>query len=128
VRILVVLALALVLAAVVVVDANAARRPTPRERAQIVLAVSNRVSSPVVVVIRVDRIVVSTVSPGPGAPFTRFAVAVAAGRTALLGYYPSLKNWFVQSYGTKTAACRLHPSRFGGRRAAILRDLGLACP
>jgi hypothetical protein len=124
VRILVVL----VLAAVVVADANAARRPTPRERAQIVLAVANRVNSPVVVVIRADRIVVSTVLPGPGAPFTRFAVAVAVGRTALLGYYPSSKDWFVQSYGTKTAACRLHPSRFGGRRAAILRDLGLVCP
>lgn len=119
---------ALAVAAVLVVDANAARRPTPRERAQIVLAVSNRVNSPVVVVIRVDRIVVSTVSPGPGAPFTRFAVAVASGRTALLGYYPSSKDWFVQSYGSKSAACRLHPSRFGGRRAAILRDLGLACP
>jgi hypothetical protein len=118
---------ALAVAAVLVVDANAARRPTPRERAQIVLAVSNRVNSPVVV-IRVDRIVVSTVSPGPGAPFTRFAVAVASGRTALLGYYPSSKDWFVQSYGSKSAACRLHPFRFGGRRAAILRDLGLACP
>ena len=118
---------ALAVAAVLVVDANAARRPTPRERVQIVLAVSNRVNSPVVV-IRVDRIVVSTVSPGPGAPFTRFAVAVASGRTALLGYYPSSKDWFVQSYGSKSAACRLHPSRFGGRRAAILRDLGLACP
>jgi hypothetical protein len=118
---------ALAVAAVLVADANAARRPTPRERAQIVLAVSNRVTSPVVV-IRVDRIVVSTVMPGPGAPFTRFAVAVASGRTALLGYYPSSKDWFVQSYGTKTAACRLHPSRFGGRRAAILRDLGIACP
>jgi hypothetical protein len=118
---------ALTAAAVLAGDANAARPPTPRERAQIVLAVSNRVTSPVVV-IRVDRIVVSTVMPGPGAPFTRFAVAVASGRTALLGYYPSSTNWFVQSYGTKTAACRLHPSRFGGRRAAILRDLGIACP
>jgi hypothetical protein len=118
---------ALAVVAVLVVDANAARRPTPRERAQIVLAVSNRVNS-TLVVIRVDRIVVSTVTPGPGAPFTRFAVAVAVGRTALLGYYPRSKDWFVQSYGTKTAACRLHPSRFGGRRAAILRDLGLACP
>jgi hypothetical protein len=118
---------ALGVAAVLVVDASAARRPTPRERAQIVLAVSNRVNSPVVV-IRVDRIVVSTVSPGFGAPFTRFAVAVAGGRTALLGYYPSSKDWFVQSYGSTSAACRLHPSRFGGRRTAILRDLGLACP
>jgi hypothetical protein len=80
------------------------------------------------VVIRFDSVVVSTVSPGPGAPFTRFAVAVASDRTAVLGYYPRSKDWFVRSYGAKTAACRLHPSRFRGRRAAILRDLGLACP
>jgi hypothetical protein len=118
---------ALTVGAVLVADANAARPPTPRERAQIVLAVSSRDTTPVVV-IRVGTIVVSTEPPGPGAPFTRFALAVAGRRTALLAFYPTSKDWFVQSYGSRRDACRLHPSRFGGRRAAILRDLGIRCP
>ncbi len=124
-RILVVFALALV----VVADASASRRATPRERAEIVLALTTYVQrqNPVIVV-RLDRIVVSTVQPGSSTGFTRFAVAGTLGRIALLGYYPSSKGWFVQTYGSQTAVCRTHPSRFGGRRPAILRDLGLRCP
>ena len=124
-RILVVFAVALVF----VVDANASRRPTPRERGDIVLALTRHVQrhNPLVIV-RLDRIVVSTVQPGPSTGFTRFAVAGGLGRMALLGYYASSKAWFVQTYGSQGAVCRTHPSRFGGRRAAILRDLGLSCP
>jgi hypothetical protein len=125
VRILAVFALA----AVLVVDANAARRPTARERSEIVSAVSTHIlrNNPLVIV-RVDRIVVSTVRPGPRAPFNRFAIAVGLGRTTLLGYYPDSKRWFVKGYGSTRAVCRTSPYIFGGRRAAILLDLGLDCP
>ena len=124
-RTLVACAVALVL----VVDANAARRPTPHERAAIALAVVNQVQRDnLLIVIRVDRIVVSTVQPGPGSPFARFAIASAFDGVALLGFYPSAKGWFVQSYGPRETVCQIRASRFGGRRAAILRDLGLSCP
>ena len=119
----------LAIALVLVVDASASRRATPRERVEVVLALTTYVQrqNPVLIV-RLDRIVVSTVQPGSSTGFTRFAVAGALGRIALLGYYPSSKAWFVQTYGSQAAVCRTHPSRFGGRRAAILRDLGLRCP
>ncbi|MDQ3085633.1 MAG: hypothetical protein M3Q67_02380 [Actinomycetota bacterium] len=120
---------AFAVALVFVVDASAARRPTPRDRAAIVLAVANQVQreNPVIL-IRIDRIVVSTVQPGPGAPFARFAIAFTPGNMALLGFYPSAKDWFVQSYGSKRTVCQTRASRFGGRGTAILRDLGLTCP
>jgi len=124
-RILAVVAVAIVLA----FDANAARRPTTREQAEIVHAVAMHFerANPLVLV-RVDQIVISTVQPGPRTGFTRFAIAVGLGRTALLGYYPSSKAWYVKSYGSKRAACRTSPYLFGGRRAAIFRDLGIKCP
>jgi hypothetical protein len=124
VRILAVFAVA----AVLVVDANASRSPTARERAAIVSAVSAQAlrNNPLVIV-RIDRILVSTIRPGPGAPFTRFASAVGFSRTTLLGYYPDSKRWFVKAYGSTRAVCRTSPYIFGGRRAAILRDLGIRC-
>jgi hypothetical protein len=113
---------------VLVVEASAARSPTSRERADIVLAmVTHFQRDNPLILVRVDRIRVSTVRLGPDATFTRFAIAVGLGRTTLLGYYPSSRRWFVKAHGSRRAVCRTSPFIFAGRRAAILRDLGIEC-
>jgi len=86
----------------------------------------------------VRRIIVSTVEPGARAPFTRFAAASGFGkdesgvfpegpRTALVGLHRRTGRWTVVDYGLRRIGCWTPQSSFGGRRAAILRDLGIGC-
>jgi hypothetical protein len=128
-----------VVAAVLTLDAAASRKPTPAERAAVTVAVLTQVpeipSSRATVVIR--RVVVSTVRPGPRANFTRFAAAFVVARdaslfppgprTALIGLHRNGYRIMV-GYGPNRVVCRERQFFFGGRRAAILRDLGIRCP
>ena len=129
----------LAVAALLTVDADAARKPTPAERAAVTYAVLTQVpeipGSPAVVVLR--RIVVSTVQPGHGSSFSRFAAASgfardasgypAGSRTALVGFHRRVQGWIMLDYRSSRAGCRKPQGYFGGRRAAILRDLGIRC-
>lgn len=131
---------ALAVVAVLAVDAGAARKPTPTERTAVTYAVLTQVpevpSSPAVVVVK--RVVVSTVLPGPGSNFSRFAAAFvvardaslypAGPRTAVVGLHRRTRGWIMIGYGPGRVVCREPQFFFGGRRAAILRDLGVRCP
>ena len=132
-------ALVLAVLAVLAVDAHAARKPTPAEQAAVTLAVLTQVPDttgyPATVVVR--RIVVSTVRPGRSSNFSRFAAVFviardASGyapgpRTAVVGLHERTKGWIMVGYGPNRAICREPQLFFGGRRAAILRDLGIRC-
>lgn len=124
--------------AVLAVDAGAARKPTPSEHAAVTFAVVSQVpelpSSPATVVVK--RVIVSTVRPGPSSSFVRFAAAFVVARDASL--YPAGPRiavlglhkagwWNMVGYGPSRAVCREPQFFFGGRRAAILRDLGIRC-
>jgi len=129
----------LALLSLVAADARAARKPSASERAAVTAAVLTQVpdlpSSPAVVVVR--RIVVSTVRPGRGSNFLRFAAAFGYGRdasgypagtrTAVVGLHRRTRGWIMIGYGPTRAVCREPQFFFGGRRAAILRDLGIRC-
>ena len=86
----------------------------------------------------VRRLVVSTVSPGRSSSFSRFAVASGiakdqsglyptGSRMALVAVHRRTRNWIVVDYGVRRVGCTTPQSLFGGRRAAILRDLGIRC-
>jgi hypothetical protein len=131
---------ALAVVAVLAVDAGAVRKPTPAERAGVSYAVLTQVpelpSSPAVVVVK--RVVVSTVRPGSSSNFSRFAAAFvfardaslfpAGPRTAVVGLHRRTRGWIMIGYGPARVVCREPQFFFGGRRAAILRDLGIRCP
>ena len=132
-------ALVLAVLAALAVDADAARKPTPAERAAVTLAVLTQVPDtpgyPATVIVR--RIVVSTVPSGRSSNFSRFAAAFVVGRdasgyppgprTAVIGLHERTKGWIMVGYGPNRAVCREPQFFFGGRRAAILRDLGIRC-
>lgn len=134
-RLLVVLAAVAALA----VDADAARKPTPREKAAVTLAVVMQVPQieGVPALFLLKRVVVSTVRPGPGSTFSRFALAVGSARdqsgypvgsrAALVGFHRRVPGWVVVDYAPRRVGCRKPQEFFGGRRAAILRDLGIRC-
>jgi hypothetical protein len=74
---------------------------------------------------------VSTERPGA----SRFAVADVSGRdrlgavtpiTALVGFSRRFATWVLIDFGSSDVGCQESQQFFGGRRAAILRDLGLA--
>ena len=132
--------LSVLAAAGALASAEAARKPTPKERIAIGTAVILQVPSvqgqTTLFVVR--RIVVSTVEPGARAPFTRFAAASGFGkdesgvypegpRTALVGLHRRTGRWTVVDYGVRRVGCRTPQSSFGGRRTTILRDLGIRC-
>ena len=130
----------LTLARAIAIDAVAARKPTPSERAGVTLAVIQGVPhvDGFAAIFVVRRVVMSTVKPGPNSSFSSFAAAFgiaknqsglyATGpRTALVGLHRRTKNWITIGYGVNRAVCREPQSFFGGRRAAILRDLGIRC-
>ena len=133
------LALSVFAVLAVLADADAARTPTPAERAAVTLAVLAQVpdtaGNRAAVVVR--RVVVSTVRPGPRSAFSRFAAAFVVARdssgyppgprTAVIGLQERTKGWIMVGYGPNRAVCREPQSFFGGRRAAILRDLGIRC-
>ena len=134
-----ILAVAAVVGVLVATDAGAARKPTASERAAMAAAVLAQVPelprSPAIVVLR--RVVVSTVRPGASSSFSRFAAAFVTARdaspyptgqrTGLLGLHERTKGWIMVGYGPDRAVCREPQLFFGGRRAAILRDLGIRC-
>ena len=127
-------------AAVLTLDAGAARKPTPSERAAVTLAVIVQIphvkGDSAVFVMR--RVIVSTVNPGPRSTFSRFAAAFGVARdesglyppgprTALAGLRRQTRAWSIVAYGSQRVGCTSRPDFFGGRRAAILRDLGIRC-
>ena len=132
-------ALVLALLCVLAADAGAARKPTAAERAAVTLAVLTQVpelpGSPAAVVVR--RVVVSTVRPGRSASFSRFAAAFVVARdaspyppgprTAVIGLHERTKGWVLVGYGPNRVVCQEPQLFFGGRRAAVLRDLGVRC-
>jgi hypothetical protein len=120
-------------------SADAARKPTPRERADVTRAVLSRLEhdSPGVTA-SVKRVVVSTVLPRKQSTYSRFAAADAFGRDragrpvgffrALVGFSRRYERWVSMDYGSSEVGCNEPQVFFAGRRAAILRDLGLECP
>jgi hypothetical protein len=142
VRLLAVASIFAVLAAVSAMQADAARNPTPQERAEVVRAFLVRLEHDApAVTSKVSRVVVSTKEPRANSIYSRFAVAYALGRDraghlvgspigALVGFSRRFQTWVVINYGSDQVGCREPQAFFGGRsrRAAILRDLGLGCP
>lgn len=135
-------ALALAVLAVLAVptaDTDAARKPTPAERAAVTLALLAQVpdtqGNRAAVVVR--RIVVSSVRPGRSSNFSRFAAAFVVARdssgfppgprTAVIGLNERTQGWIMVGYGPNRVVCKEPQLFFGGRRAAILRDLGIRC-
>ena len=139
-RLLGALALIAALAAVGSVQGHAARKPTPRERADVAQAVSMQLEHDApAVTLRVRRVVMSTMQPDAHSTYSRFAFAYALGRDgsgrlvgspirALVGFSRRFQMWFVITYGSSEVGCKEPQAFFGGRRTAILRDLGLGCP
>lgn len=130
-----------VLAAISAMQVQAARRPTERERADVARALMTQLEHDApAVTLRVNRVVVATMRPGPHSIYSRFALARASSRDrsgqlvgsplqGLVGYSRRFKTWVVLNYGSTEVGCE--PMVFFGgrdRRAAILRDLGLGCP
>ena len=130
----------LVLAASLAVDAEAARKPSASENAAVTFAVTTQVpdvsDAPARVVIR--RIVVSTVRPGAGSSFVRFAAAFgfardasnypAGERKAIVGLHRRTGGWIMVGWAPGLRVCEEPQFFFGGRRTTILRDLGIRCP
>jgi hypothetical protein len=130
----------LTLAGALTVEAVAARKPTPSERAGVTQAVIQGVPhvEGLAAIFVVRRVVVSTVKPGPGSSFSSFAAAFGVAkdqsglyatgpRTALVGLHRRTRNWITIGYGVSRVVCREPQSFFGGRRASVLRDLGIRC-
>jgi hypothetical protein len=134
-------AAALILAATLASGAGAARKPTPSERAAITVAAIEGVPhvQGLVAFFVVRSVVVSTVKPGSNSSFSSFAAVFGVvrdqsglfptgPRIALVGRHRRTRNWITVGYGVRRSICREPQSFFGGRRAAILRDLGIRCP
>ena len=133
-------AAALTLAATLASGAGAARKPTPSERAAITVAAIEGVPhvQGLVAFFVVRSVVMSTVNPGSNSSFSGFAAVFGVAkdqsglfptgpRIALVGRHRRTRNWITVGYGVRRAICREPQSFFGGRRAAILRDLGIRC-
>jgi hypothetical protein len=131
---------AVLLAAALASTAGAARKPTPSERAAITVAAINGVPhvQGIAALFIVRSVVMSTVKPGSNSTFSSFGAAFgvakdqsglypAGPRIALVGQHRRTRNWITIGYGVRRAICREPQSFFGGRRAAILRDLGIRC-
>ena len=132
---------ALLIAVVLASGAGAARKPTPSERAAVTLAAIEGVPhvKGLAAIFIVRRVVMSTVKPGSNSSFSSFGAAFgvakdqsglypAGPRIALVGRHRRTGNWITVGYGVSRVLCHEPQSFFGGRRAAILRDLGIRCP
>jgi len=128
------------LAAALASSAGAARKPTPSERAAVTLAAIDGVPhvQGLVAFFIVRSVVMSTVKPGSNSSFSSFAAVFGVAkdqsglfptgpRIALVGRHRRTRNWITIGYGVRRTICREPQSFFGGRRAAILRDLGIRC-
>ena len=131
---------ALVLASGLVGDVDAARKPTPSERAAVTLAAIEAVPhvKGFAALFLIRRVAVSTVKPGTSSTFSSFAAAFGVAkdqsglypprsRIALVGRHRRTRSWIAVDYGTSRVGCHEPQGYFGGRRVAILRDLGLRC-
>jgi len=120
--------------------AHAARAPTPKERAALTAAVILQIPhvDGQAAFFLVRRVVMSTVEPGRSSTFMRFGAAYGiakdqsglyptGSRTALVAVHRRTRNWIVVDFGVPRVGCTTPQSFFGGRRAAILRDLGIRC-
>jgi hypothetical protein len=115
--------------------ATAARRPTQRERRLITQAVTAGMEAAQSRAVpsfagRVTRIKVSVVAT-PRAFFTRYGVAYYFDpQIGAAAVFLGLRHgyWHVLNYGSSSVGCGLPQRLVGGRRAAILADLGLDCP
>jgi hypothetical protein len=119
---------------------EAARPPTLKERTAIALAAvlglpDTEMQSAFLLVRRVR---VSTVRPGGSSSFVRFATAAGIARdqsglyptgprTVLVALHRRTRRWTAIDFGISLVGCAKPQSYFGGRRAAILRDLGIRC-
>ena len=132
---------ALILAATLASSAGAARKPTPSERAAITLAAIEGIPhiKGMAAIFIVRSVVMSTVKPGSNSSFSSFGAAFGVAkdqsglfptgpRIALVGRHRRTLNWITVGYGVSRVLCHEPQSFFGGRRAAILRDLGIRCP
>ena len=132
---------ALVVAATIASSASAARKPTPSERAAVTVAAIEGIPhvTGLAAFFIVRNVVMSTVKPGSNSSFSSFAAVFGVAkdqsglfptgpRVALVGRHRRTQDWITVSYGVNRALCREPQSFFGGRRAAILRDLGIRCP
>ncbi len=139
-RISVFASVALVLAATLASGAGAARKPTPSERTAITLAAIEGIPhvKGMAAIFVVRSIVMSTVKPGSSSSFSSFGAAFGVAkdqsglyptgpRIALVGRHRRTLNWITVGYGVSRVLCHEPQSFFGGRRAAILRDLGIRC-
>jgi hypothetical protein len=120
--------------------AMASRRPSLTERAGIARAVLLQLEhdAPTIRTTVDSAIKVSTVAPGSTSTYVRFALAGASGvdasgqavqgAAALVGFSRHYHQWFVLTYGSDLGLpCNYPQAWFGGRRSAILADLGVRC-
>jgi hypothetical protein len=133
------LILSVAISMIVASDAGASRSPTTAERKQIAreVLIELEADNPVLP-IRVKRVVISTQRPGATSPYSKFALANFTALDAkgdpldeiygILGYSKRFRAWHVIGYGSDDVGCDAQDAAlFGGRRAAILRDLGPTC-
>ncbi len=120
-------------------DAGASRRASAGEKQHITRQVLIELErdNPVLP-IRVTRIRLSTQRPGATSPYSKFAIANFTALDergdpldeiyGLLAYSKRFKAWTMIGYGSDDVGCAPSEAQlFGGRRAAILRDLGVPC-
>jgi hypothetical protein len=120
--------------------AAASRNPSAAERAAIAKAVLLQLEhdAPTVRTMVDNRVKVSTVAPPASSTYLRFALAGASGVDAsgqavqgaavLVGFSRRYHGWFVLTYGSDLGLpCNYPQVWFGGRRTAILADLGIRC-
>jgi hypothetical protein len=126
---------AIALGVILASEADGARKPTPSERTAVTLALLQVVQlqgpNPLFVA---RRVAVSTVRPGSGSRYSRFAAVFgvqsgppAGPRIALVGRSRLTGYWVGVTYGSPRNLCDLPERFFGGRQAAILTDLGVRC-
>jgi hypothetical protein len=140
VRRLWIVSVVVLLATALASSVGASRKPTPSERAAITVAAIDGVPQVqgIAAFFLVRSVVMSTVKPGSNSTFSGFGAAFgvakdqsglypAGPRIALVGRHRRTRNWITIGYGVRRAICREPQSFFGGRRAAILRDLGIRC-
>ena len=119
--------------------ATTQRNPTPNERSALTRSVlaSLELDSPTIP-IKVLAIRVSTQPPGAASVYSKFATVEFTGLSesgeqldtisGFLGYSRRLKVWTMIEYGSSGENGCVRPAAlFGGRKVAILGDLGARC-
>jgi len=121
--------------------AQAVRAPTPRERGALQQAVfdylrtDTRAVHPVIIGMRIS----TRAAPRPRGKATGYYGAFARvdiddNRASGLGYLilghfvAPLSGWRVLDLGSAAVGCGISPKIFRGHKAAVFRDLKLACP